>query len=343
MGFFSSESGGALGWINLIMSLFEVGANSEEKKKYDAAVEQQIKEGRDGLQARSETALQMIQDDPSSNVAKHVMNNLRTRLPREAYDEVEQVVKRGNKRRTDFLGDYDRRTGQYLNQLDTDTGAMMQDFRGANAGLAAGFGQREADVMALLEGQGDQALKDTERVFGEETDASLADLNARGLGGSGVGSSVRSVGATRKADQLARIREDTGRLKATTLAGLRGDTLGFGERSNNLAAGFGETAINRRLGAYGDAATGRFAYDSAMSGQLEDRRQNALNRAYEMDTNLNTQYADYMNNRGMNRVDTYLNTTGDYWDFLNNVNNVPPDSSGAVNRAYSAGAGAARR
>jgi hypothetical protein len=79
-----------------------------------------------------------------------------------------------------------------------------------------------------------------------------------------------------------------------------------------------------------------------MSGDTADRRERALDRAYGLRRDLDTQYANFQQDRADQRLQTYQDTSRDYFDFVNNVNNVPPDRSGFNQLAYAAGQGVAK-
>lgn len=322
---------------NFLMTAWQASLTQQQRDKYDRAVEQQIAEGRAGADAMQVAALNMISTNRDSAAAKQIYESIYKRIPAEARREIQSIGNAANRRRTSFLSDYDARTGQYLNQNDAATQAMLAELNSRNAAISGDYATREADVMALLEGQGDQALKDAELTFGQETERALGDLTSRGLSGSGVGASIRGGFASQKADELARIRERVGAQKAQALSGLRGDRLAFGERATNLGAGFTESGINRRLGAYSDVESARAAYDSAMSGDIADRRERALAQAYGLETGLGGQYADYLTGRADMELGTYLDTERYKWDLLNNIQNVPPDTSRLNQMAYSTG------
>lgn len=225
----------------------------EQQQAYQAAVEQQIAEGRSGLEARSRAAVAMAQNDPNSNEAQAILKKQMNNLPANVRADAKKA--------------------------------------------SAQWARREKDVMGYLEGIGTQAKKDTERVFGEESGKVYGDLVSRGLAGGGVGASIAHGFATRKADALNRLNEGVGELKASTLAGLRGDTQLATERAFNTAYGFDESTANA--------------------------------------------YANTLLDRGQNVQDVYLDTTGDYWDFRNNIQNVPPDQGPFIASAGAAGRGAA--
>lgn len=319
------------------------GVLTEKKwKEYQAAVERQIAEGKSGLQARQDVAMRMIATDPSFAKAANILQRQATELPANAYAEVGNVITDAKNRRTKFLSDYDAATGKYLSENDASTAKFLAGLEADKASGLSGYSQREKEVMGLLEGQGEQAMRDTRRTFGEQSSAALGDLASRGLAGSSVGSSVRSGFATREADQLARIREAVAAQRAGALSGLRGDTLGFGERATTLGAGFGNEAITRRLGAQTGAATGRAAYDAAMSGDTADRRAAALQTAYGLDTGATQDYAGFLVGQGQNALNTYLDTSGDVWGFLNDVQNVPPNPAPFYQSAAQTGYGFGR-
>lgn len=227
------------------------GLTNQQQKKYQAAVDAQIAEGRTGLEARSRAAMAMIENDPNTAEARAILKAQSGKLPAKAYAEAERATK--------------------------------------------AYGQREADVMGYLNGIGAQSIADINRTFEEEQGQANSGLVSRGLSGGGVGASVAHGFTTRKADAIARSRENMGFQKAATLAGLRGDT---------------QTA-----------------------------RANALGTAYGFDESTTGTYAGQLNDEAANAQDTYLTTTGDYWDFLNNINNVPPDRSAFMNSAGSLGRG----
>ncbi|WP_413936367.1 hypothetical protein [Nitrospira sp. BLG_1] len=221
----------------------------DQQVKYQAAVEQQIAEGKSGLQARSDAAMAMIHNDPSSAEAQAILKHQASALPGKAYASAEDVT---------------------------------------NA-----YKKREGDVMGYLEGVGQQALADTNRTFSE---GSLrTNLAERGLGGGGVAESLANGLKVRKGEARRRIIEDLGFQKANTLAGLTNDT--------------------------------------------QQARLGALNTAYGLDESTLNTYAGQLNNRAANNVGTYLQTTGDYFDFINNINNVPPNTAPFYGSMQSLGTG----
>ena len=234
-----------------LMTAWLGNLTNKQFKAYQAAVEQQIAEGRSGLEARSRAAMDMIQNDPNTAEAQAILKAQKQNLPKSAYAEAERATK--------------------------------------------AYGQREEDVMGFLEGVGNQSLADINRTFGEEQGRAISDLVSRGLGGGGVKASIAHGFATRKADALARSREAMGAQKAATLAGLRGDT--------------------------------------------QVARANALGTAYGFDESTTGAYADQLNNQATNALDTFLGTTGDYYDFINNIQNMPPNTNALMTSAGGLGQG----
>lgn len=331
MGVFSDFiSSGAL---QGLVALWQGKLTDEQWNKYQQAVEQQIAEGKSGLEARARAAMDLIAENPDSQEAQNILRELNIEVPREMRGEVARSTRQYQDRRREFLNAFDVATGNYLTQERSDTDRFINELSARNAAIAEGYAGRETDVLGLLEGQGEQAYKDIRESYGKQTAAALQDLASRGLSGSGVGASVRTGLAKEESSSLAREREAVSRMRAEYLARLRGEGLAFDERAATLGAGFQESGIARRLAAQRDVEFARSQYDAAMSGDTLANRQAALNRYWNSRIGLGSDYANYLTGERDLALNTYLGTTGDYFDFINNVRNVPPNRA-PLNAAY---------
>ncbi|KKN11861.1 hypothetical protein LCGC14_1022080 [marine sediment metagenome] len=127
--------------------------------------------------------------------------------------------------------------------------ANRATFDAEMAKIDAGHLERIASVMGLIEGQGDQAIIDIAKTFGQAKGKALTDLTAQGLSGSGVGASIGAGFAVGESDALARSREETALIKSQALSGLTGEHLAFGAKAAELGAGFDQNISNLEFGA----------------------------------------------------------------------------------------------
>jgi len=170
------------------------------------------------------------------------------------------------------------------------------------AGVGEGFQERESNVMRMLEGQGEQARRDIERAFGEEQGAAIQGLTDQRLTGSGVAASVRSGFATRKADKLAGLNEDLARMRADYYSGLSGERLGFGEKAATLGYGAGQFLTGLEQGGIQDVAA--------------------------TEANAASQLGGFYGGMGDRALNQFNKSSDRYIDMIENINLVPPDTSG---------------
>jgi len=269
--------------LNFIMTAWQGIQTQQKQDEYDKAVEKQIAEGTALLTERQVEALRLISEDPQSGQATEILKQLNVNLPKEAKAEVLRIDREAQARRTDFLANYDARTGEYLAQNDRTT----------------------AELLAGLKGQGEQELRDTRRVFSEQSAEALGDLSSRGLSGSGAGASIRHGFATRESDELARIRERVAAQRAE----------------------YQQSGAQRRVDAYSTVENARANFDSAMSGDIANQRAAALDIAYGFEQDTGTAYADRLSGLADTRRDTWLDTQGDiaYYRGGDTVRNEPPN------------------
>jgi len=352
-----------IAFIQLLMS-GALGAQAQRKwEDYQTSVDQQIAEGRIDYDQAVQQTMDRLATDPNLADARKILEDRYSNLSRTFKDDYSSLRREAGQSRAGFLRRYDLGTTRYLmderhgtadllRDLERQSGQLRGQYDSRTADLAARYAQREADVMGLLEGQGEQALKDTQRTFGEQTAASLGDLAARGLSGSGVASSIRGGMATRESDQLARIREAVAAQKAGALGSLRGEGLasaerttgeglGFGARAMELGAGFRESGINRRLQAAANVQQARAAYDAAMRGESLGMGERGITGASELDYQTGGSLADYLYGLGTYGTDLYSNLNNQRlgWLYGGPIQYMPPDTSWLPAFSYGTGSG----
>lgn len=228
-----------------LMWAWQASLTSQQWKKFQAAVEQQIAEGRSIAEARTRAAMSMIESDPHTQQAQAILQTMYEQVPERMRGEYGELIDQGVNERQAFLGDYDARMG---------------------------------GVQGILDDYGTQALKDVKGVFGRERGRAIGQLTDQGLTGSGVGASIAHGFATREADALARAREAAALVKSNQAfqiesgraaydAAMRGDTqalreralqsaygteIGLGQGLADFQAGRGQQALDTFLGTTGD-------------------------------------------------------------------------------------------
>lgn len=265
-------AGFVLGIVGFWYSLFQLEASQKAWVKFQNDVQDQIDDGMDAITAGAAASANAIRDDPDLKEARAILRDLSENLP----DRMK--------------ADYDK----LFNQAATN----INDFKTSLSGIDAQYEQRITDVMGLLEGQGEQALKDIARTFGEAAGQVSASLAERGLAGSGVGASVAAGFATKEADALARSREATGLLKADALSGLTGEQLRAKQQGLGLAAGFEQ--------------------------QLFGNQAQALSQVYGVESNTGLGYANFLSGVAGQSLDDLNFWNARRVDFVEGINQVPP-------------------
>ena len=336
-----------LGWfirtlLGPALTLYFGEQGQEKWDEYNAAVDEQIALGTDQATARITKLMDMIADDPNTNAARTILEQMKLNPPQKALREVGESKKAHEERRNAVLGAFDEMAGTALAQGERDTAGFLKGLDTKTAELGAKYATDEADVMGLLDTVGNQGTKDIQKEFSTERAETLADLTSRGLGGQGVAGSLSHGLVTREADALARHNEQIAAMKSGALAQQRAGARGFDQYGFGLTSAYGNEGIGRGLNARLGYANTRLGADQGMSIEELAARQTALDRAFGLSYETGNNLADFEGGLGEEGRGLYADASGDYLDFIQGITHVPPDTSFIDPLAYSSGQGFAR-
>lgn len=182
------------------------------------------------------------------------------------------------------------------NQLGQD---IMSQTGELGRAMTGGYAERSREVLAQLEGMGNQARKDIGQQYDSNQGKLDQDLRRRGIGGTTVSAGVRQGNERERAGSLGRLDEMLRTEKGNALAKLRGDQL------NNMQTS-------------GDANISALQTGQGMTIDAQERLGNQMGQltgqGMANSQNLDQGYADMLRNmnQGMNDQDAN--------DYLNRIN-----------------------
>lgn len=204
---------------------------------------------------------------------------------------------------------------------------MARHDQGA-AGLQAGYDQRSKDLSGMLEGYGNQELKDA-RQSGQNMISGLQqDATSRGLSGTTVRGANTAMGWSNMQNDLGRINERLQGQKVGLAERTTGDALGFGERAFQGGVGLGQQNLRDSRGDFesdrsfgegqfqSDRNFGRGTYEDDRNfnrGTYEDDR-NFGNRNFESDRDFG--YQQNLDNRNL----SFRDRNFDYQRYMDSLN-----------------------
>ena len=126
--------------------------------------------------------------------------------------------------------------GAESDRLLADYGGLQSDIMGGLRSLrddvVGGYGRRGQMAQMMLRGLGGQERRDIDQAFDRRSSAETANLAARGLGGTSLGSTLRTGIDRERTDAQGRLGERLRRERLGTFLGTSGDTLSAKERRN---------------------------------------------------------------------------------------------------------------